>query len=382
MAHKDKDFRLYLTSRVQGESNQPGEYTTRFPTPIQLQGADWEVGIEALHYLHSWFDFYKDMSVGILIGKLNDPDIDRDPALDLLREYTLETLPATENGHAPDVVQSINRGDLKFTRGLSPKRLPALDYTWHYACNRENLLKWVNDDTDQKLTRLCSTDKDTRAVTPFHESILQFRKKRRLWQFVFRTLTVPKTNFHGPEHLCKLFNDGLSLALGDLGNDVICNYNAVSKKVEIRTKTRQLYLFAEWGYSLLHVLGLTTPAQVPNKETAIPLDYYFLPRHPSRMTAGKGDVFPRVFCGMYVYTDIIDFVNVGDTFAPCLAYVSIDTKFNELGHHYSSPPKYHRVNVKQFNSIEISMRLHTGERVPMEDGESMVILHFHRCYPM
>ena len=382
MVLKDKDFRLYLTSRVQGENNQPGEFTTKFPTPIELQGSEWEVGVEALHYLHSWFDFYKDMSVGILIGKLNDPVIPRDPALDLVREYTLETLPANDSAHTPEVKTAIERGDLKWISGLSPKRLPLLDYNWHYAYNRENLLRWINEDADQKLTRLCRTEKDTIAATPFHESILKYRKQHRLWNFVFRTVTIPKGNFHGPEHLCKVFHDKLCLTLSDITNDIDFNFNAVTKKVEIRSKTHQIYLITEWGYSLLHILGLTTPAQVPNKETPVPLDVYFLPRHLFRMTSGKREISPKVFCGMYIYTDIIDFVNVGDTLAPCLAYVPIDSKFNELGHYYSSPAKYHKVKATNFNSIEISMRLHTGERIPMEDGETLIILHFHRCYKL
>ena len=83
---------------------------------------------------------------------------------------------------------------------------------------------------------------------------------------------------------------------------------------------------------------------------------------------------------MYIYSDIIDHVNVGDTLAPCLAYVPIDTKYHELGHYNSNPPKYHRVKGCHLNSIEISMRFHTGEVVPMEDGETMIILHFHRKY--
>ena len=58
MATKTADFRLLLTSRVTAHNNRPCEFTTHLPETISLEGSEWEVGIESLHYLQSWYEIY------------------------------------------------------------------------------------------------------------------------------------------------------------------------------------------------------------------------------------------------------------------------------------------------------------------------------------
>ena len=83
-----------------------------------------------------------------------------------------------------------------------------------------------------------------------------------------------------------------------------------------------------------------------------------------------------------MYTDIIEHTYVGDKKAPCLAYVPIDSTFNTLGHYYSNPPQYHRVKMNHLSTIELSLKTHEGKTFPMEEGETVVVLHFHRIFKL
>ena len=86
--------------------------------------------------------------------------------------------------------------------------------------------------------------------------------------------------------------------------------------------------------------------------------------------------------GIYVYTDIIDHTYVGDTKAPCLAYVPVLTKKDEMGHYSCNPPQYHHVRASCIHTIEIDLRTYEGKPVPMaaDKGETVAILHFHRKF--
>ena len=123
------EFRLYLTSRVKGEANQPGDFVTNFPSPIELEGSEWEVGIESLHYLHSWYDIYKDMSLAIIILGEGD-SINK---ITYLHERTMADLPVSYDSYLPAAREAIEDGYAEWIKDKPNK--PPFDYDWNYKNN-------------------------------------------------------------------------------------------------------------------------------------------------------------------------------------------------------------------------------------------------------
>ena len=135
----------------------------------------------------------------------------------------------------------------------------------------------------------------------------------------------------------------------------------------------------EYEHSFLEYLGFTMFDDFLELGLPIKLEYIFAPVRKSPLS-GTRPVYVRKFTGIYVYTDIIEYSIVGDTVAPCLTYVPIDSKFGELGHYIQNPPIYHRVNRGEISTIEISLRTHVGELLPMTHAEVNVQLDFRRRY--
>ena len=99
----------------------------------------------------------------------------------------------------------------------------------------------------------------------------------------------------------------------------------------------------------------------------------------STITA-ENEVTLMTYPGMYVNTDIIEHVMVNENELQSLAYVPLDTKYGELGRFIQNPPVYHRVSRTELSSIQISLRSYKGQLVPMDGGETTLLLHFRRRY--
>ena len=81
---------------------------------------------------------------------------------------------------------------------------------------------------------------------------------------------------------------------------------------------------------------------------------------------------------MWVYTDIIELSAVGDIQAPFLGYVSIQSKFDEMGYWNFNPPYYIKVKEHSVSNITIKICTETGENFPIVDGKVTCSLHFRR----
>ena len=81
---------------------------------------------------------------------------------------------------------------------------------------------------------------------------------------------------------------------------------------------------------------------------------------------------------MYVYSDIVELSHVGYSQIPIMVFFSITTYFQENGHWVFNPPLYVKVKEQIINSITIKICTGTGVNFPIEDGEVICRLHFHR----
>ena len=81
---------------------------------------------------------------------------------------------------------------------------------------------------------------------------------------------------------------------------------------------------------------------------------------------------------MYVYSDIGELSHVGNSQIPRMGFRPINTHFQENGHWVFNPSLYVKVKEEIINSTTINICTKTGENFPIEDGEVICCLHFHR----
>ncbi len=101
------------------------------------------------------------------------------------------------------------------------------------------------------------------------------------------------------------------------------------------------------------------------------IDAYYTSTHqlPSQLNS---------ISAFYIYSDIVDFQFVGDTFAPILRVVPVANKqtFGEYICESYTAPHYVPVKRSVINTIEIDIKSDTGEAIQFNSGKLMVKLHF------
>ena len=82
---------------------------------------------------------------------------------------------------------------------------------------------------------------------------------------------------------------------------------------------------------------------------------------------------------LFIYSDICEFIHVGNTLTPLLRTVAFNSKIygDQVYINYSNPI-YVKVNKSFINSIEILVCDSTGETIPFVEGMTTLTLHFRR----
>ena len=81
---------------------------------------------------------------------------------------------------------------------------------------------------------------------------------------------------------------------------------------------------------------------------------------------------------IYVYTDIIDIVLVGNTQAPLLGYFPVQSKWGSTSYWNFNPPYYVKVKENTIRTISIKLCDKTGETIKFESGTVICRLNFRR----
>ncbi|GFV34696.1 uncharacterized protein TNCV_573361 [Trichonephila clavipes] len=79
---------------------------------------------------------------------------------------------------------------------------------------------------------------------------------------------------------------------------------------------------------------------------------------------------------MYAYCDLVEPQIVGHTQAPLLKIIKVEGKDGEVVNAHYTRPHYVPVIRQQFQTIEMILRLHSGDLVPFERGRVIAVLHF------
>jgi hypothetical protein len=151
-------------------------------------------------------------------------------------------------------------------------------------------------------------------------------------------------------------------------------FNAQTQKVEAYANKRFALASIE-SHSLLHVLGFSREADKMETDAPENTVEYLVFEASTWKAAGQCPIL-QPLSSMFVYTDITDYVLVGDTQAPLLGYVPIMSKYGEQADWCLNPVYYVHVNSKQISNISIRICTDTGETFPFEEGKVICRLNF------
>ena len=84
------------------------------------------------------------------------------------------------------------------------------------------------------------------------------------------------------------------------------------------------------------------------------------------------------FQTMYIYSDLIESLVVGDVQANILRSIVPCGQPREMMAEEIKTPTYHRLRTSVFSSMEIIIRSDTGHLIPFTSGTVRVTLHFRR----
>ncbi|GFW35148.1 uncharacterized protein F54H12.2 [Trichonephila clavipes] len=143
--------------------------------------------------------------------------------------------------------------------------------------------------------------------------------------------------------------------LEDFKNKIEFHYHPVVKRVKIKTK-EHAKVFLHKGFSKL--LGFE-PGEINGKVE-------------SSYIADPNASFPLI----YVYSDLVEPQIVTDVQAPLLKIVKVEGKDGEVVNAHYTRPHYLPVIRRHFQTVEMVLRLHSEELVPLERGRVIAVLHF------
>jgi len=380
MGAKTEDFSIFLTSRVKRYGNKPSDFEVRFPSPIELQGSEWDVGLLSMYYNHSWYSIHRDMEIGVII---------QDPP-----ELTQRTRREADDGEG-EQANKRSRRDLDMPEEISLNAIreqqqdqqrsapppPPSTQTGGGTFNAEELNRQANSVDEPSVSnqgQSYANEKDDDFDTPFKKSVQLLRERLQIRESYIKFTRIQSANHTNTSYLVTYIAHAINEAAGNELN-LELDYNPVKRRAKIRSRRKIVYLVAEYEHSFLYALGLETTDTENQLGRPVQVEFRAQPQS-DQFYYGKREVNIRKFSGIYVYTDIIEHSLVVDSLVPCLGYAPITTDFGQLGEFYQNPPIYHRVNRTSIPSIHISLRTHTGELLPMVDGETTIHLHFRRRF--
>lgn len=94
--------------------------------------------------------------------------------------------------------------------------------------------------------------------------------------------------------------------------------------------------------------------------------------------ASRGSDISRGLNCLFIYSDIVEHVTVGDTRAPLLRIVDARGPHGETINHIYERPLYIPIQKKQFETVEILISDDFGVKIPFQSGKVIITLHFRQ----
>lgn len=146
-----------------------------------------------------------------------------------------------------------------------------------------------------------------------------------------------------------------AIRIDSLRNKIEFNYHSVTKRVKFKTEGMAKFVLKE---GMAELMGFEAGEYQGFGQSEFVAD-------------------PKAsFHVMYVYCDLVEPQIVGDVQAPLLKIVTVEGKDGEIVNAHFPRPIYLPVIRQHFQTIQVDIRLHTGDLVPFERGKVFLVLHF------
>jgi hypothetical protein len=315
------EFQVCLPSNVAGHpENRAGQYETTLACPLELDGS-WEVGLIDISFPHTWINVHKEILVGVSVGWQEGQGTEAD------RQLVLST--------------SKNERLIAGLRGAGA-------VTYEGASNPTNLKT----------------------------------------EFYVKHTFVIEAGQYEIGGLVKFLQEQMRKAAGV--GDVTVRYDAESNRVRIADNNKPIMISCMRRASLFSLLGfakrmsrLTQQTTVRESDNTVEItrklgDVEWLTLEDGKVL--ESTVAPRLkpINSLYIYSDISDYVMVGNSQAPLLGILPVQSKWGDQAYWNFNPAYY--VRVKQANIRTIALRVcdETGETVHFESGHVICRLNFRR----
>jgi hypothetical protein len=336
-------FYVHLPSNniTGSNTNTLCKYITHLQQQINLEGS-WEVALTEFSYTLSWYNVPHESTCSVFSFRA---EVDKSPMF--TQEYS-----------AMSVRDTVELGESKYSTPLKDfQKEDGGNYHWTPPIRGYEGNSMIEDET---LTK--STD-----------------------CFLLYTFTIPPA-FYTHEGLIKKINT-------DLFNEQQSDHNYfVTPSLELGADGIVSSLTGKW-------LNSGTMNQGRREDTFVNVYgdvaeflgfYWDEDEELSRADSFKGkryriksSRYPQPKTGRYslfVYTDIIRGIHVGDSISNLLRMVDIptDSKFGDQVSFRYEKPEYKRLASNQISSIQMYIKDDCGSDIPFEFGRTIVTLHFRK----
>lgn len=144
---------------------------------------------------------------------------------------------------------------------------------------------------------------------------------------------------------------------------VLFNFNPATKRVRIKMRKNIKVILYE---GLAQILGFK-PGEIAASNDSDKIVFSSYVADPC-----------AEFRVLMLYSDIVEPQVVGNLFAPLLRIINVTGQDGDVICVQYDRPHYLPVSRKQFDTIQIHIRSHTGNLTPFERGRSYVKLHFRQ----
>lgn len=175
---------------------------------------------------------------------------------------------------------------------------------------------------------------------------------------VVKSYTIPSGHYSSLQSIITTMNELIQSS--DHKDNVHFSFNSVSRKVTARIGESLELFFSDVG-ALLGFKPDTLYSKTTTAPNAADLDYGF---H-----------------NLYAYCSLVQSQFLGDSQVQLLRAINVEGKDGDHITKSFLNPQYLSLNQKQFDSVEVSLRLDTGQKVPFEFGRVLLTLHFRKISP-
>lgn len=173
-------------------------------------------------------------------------------------------------------------------------------------------------------------------------------------------ISLPVGHYDRVSDILSEFN---SLAVQSIiGGKISLEYDRVRKRVWVKGDQ---HIALSCGGKLAHILGFISNDPLSPSENTQARSYA---PHPA-------DIYGGCY-SMFIYSDIVDYQVVGDSYVPLLRSINIADTDKQYPIRLFDKPHYVRLSKLQIDDIEIAIKSDQDQPIPFTYGKVVIKLHF------